>query len=153
MGLGSPSNWARASDVFSGKGTHLRRIRVRPCVSAPRSSGRARPKGSAEHGWGCFDLHTWVDRTSSSPLTLLAWCILEWVNPRSPLGLPILSLVPAAQPVWVIQLLEEKTGGHRGSRALPLESDLGSNLCSAGCLPSNLVTSLCLSFLHCKTCL
>ena len=49
---------------------------------------------------GSFRLHTQVDRTSSSPLTLLAWDVLEQVTPSSPLGLPILSSVPAAQLAW-----------------------------------------------------
>lgn len=49
---------------------------------------------------GSFRLHTQVDRTSSSPLTLLAWGVLEQVTTSSPLGLPILSSVPAAQLAW-----------------------------------------------------
>ena len=57
------------------------------------------PEGSAEYCRGCFNLHTWVDGTLSSLLALLAWYVLEQVNPSGLLGLLILSSVPAAQPV------------------------------------------------------
>lgn len=61
----------------------------------------ARPRGSADHGQRCFNLHAWVDKTDSHPpLALLAWYFLEQVNPGSPLGLLILSSVPEAQPAW-----------------------------------------------------
>lgn len=47
----------------------------------PACLGQAGPEGSAEHGRGCVNLHTWADRTLSSLLALLAWYILEQVNP------------------------------------------------------------------------
>ena len=43
-------------------------------------------------------------------MSLLAWGILEQVTPSSPLGLPILSSVPVAQPAWGNATAEARSG-------------------------------------------
>lgn len=74
----------------------------------------------------CFNLHTWVDRPSSSPLAHLAWYILEQVSSGSPLGLPVLSSVPAGRMLGALQLLEQQMAGRMeawGSASVVRQTD------------------------------